>query len=132
MGKVERPIRAKVIAGLGDRQGDDVDVRVREGGQDLSRVLRREEDALQDANDPHAVAQGLDRIEPVLRRQGLAQRRRAEGNAGDAPFTAGRLDSVFGEDVLVRAMKGAGAQVQNSGPQSLAVVAGTGNGRRQA
>src|SRR6185312_11420058 len=54
------------------------------------------------------------RIQAVLRRHPVANARRAQAHATDAPAAAGMRERIVGVDSLMRAMKGADAEMNDA------------------
>ena len=118
--------RIMAIALLRDGQADDPDIRCAHrckqacGSSGATRSSRQRAD---DAEILPAGASHGDRIEPVLRLQARRACRRPQACPADRPVRFARREPVVENDRLMRAMKGADAEVDDADPDRVEIVA---------
>ena len=116
--RVEAPApRIVVVAGLGDRERDDVGALGREAVAQRVGLLGGHERLAHDAHHARAILlrPALEqREEPVLLGQRVDHRTAAPARPADAPRAGLGRDGVLGVDGLVRAVEGAEAEVHDA------------------
>ena len=121
----QRRVGAEMIGLLGHRQRHDVHRRRGDERRNRLRVLGRDHQPSQraDQRGPLAVIAALrDRVQAVLRRERVAHPRRAERHAGDRPIPIARRHRGIGVDRLVGAVERAQAEVDDADLLRVAVV----------
>ena len=116
------------IALLRHREADDAHGRIAHGAEQRLRILGRDEEAAQRADDAQALAVAgayRERVEAVLRRERVARLRRAQARAADRPVALAGGEPVVDVDGLMGAVEGADAEMHDADADGVEIVART-------
>lgn len=127
-------LRRVAIALLGDGERDDAGGGIGHPLDQGRRLLACDDTVEQRADD--AVLGALrgayrNRVEMILRGEGVARVRAAQARPDNAPGWAARGKAIVDDDGLMRAMKRAETQMHDAGRDAREVVGRAADGRRQ-